>query len=178
MGMPKLYRMVCLSNSTPSRESAVLSRFMILPGWYTYKSRGKEIMEAVGPSGLMETMIIVSVRVLLEPRGVSLPSSKMLVTPSGTSKVGTAVGTAVDGVGTPSRKSSGAVTVRTGFCWGRLVGVVEGTAVFVGVAVGVLEAVGLGPGVSVPALVGVAEGSGVAVGDCSRVRRCLTSHNV
>ena len=106
---------------------------------------------------------MVSVRVSSEPKEVSLPSSRMLVVESGTSKVGTAVGTAVDGVGMPSRSSSGAVMVSTGSCCGRLVGVAVGTAVLVGVTVGVLLAVGLGPGVSVPALVGVAEGSGVSV---------------
>ena len=79
-------------------------------------SRGSEIMEAVGPSSLIETMIIVSVRVFSVPISVSLPSSRMLVVESGTSKVGTAVGTAVEGVGTPSRKFSGAVMVSTGSC--------------------------------------------------------------
>ena len=165
MGMPKLYKMVCLSKSTPPSDKAVLSRFIILPGMYTNKSRGSEIIEAVGPSSLMETMIIVSVRVSLDPSAVSLPSSKMLVVLSGTSKVGTAVGTAVEGVGTPSRKSSGAVMVRTGSCCGRLVGVAVGTAVLVGliVAVAVSPWVGLGPGVTDSSGVGVAVGGWVLV---------------
>ena len=120
-------------------------------------------MEAVGPSWLMETMIMVSVRVSSEPMGVSLPSSRMLVVLSGTSKVGTAVGTAVDGVGIPSSSSSGAEMVSTGSSWGRLVGVVVGTAVLVGVAVAVLDGVGLGPGVLVPTAVGVADGLGVSL---------------
>lgn len=104
-------------------------------------------MEAVGPSWLMETMIMVSVRISSEPMGVSLPSSRMLVVLSGTSKVGTAVGTAVEGVGMPSSSSSGAEMVSTGLTWGRLVGVAVGTAVLVGVVVlaGVVVGVGLGP---------------------------------
>lgn len=122
-------------------------------------------MEAVGPSWLMETMIMVSVRISSEPMGVSLPSSRMLVVLSGTSKVGTAVGTAVEGVGMPSSSSSGAEMVSTGLTWGRLVGVAVGTAVLVGVVVlaGVVVGVGLGPGVWVPTAVGVADGLGVSL---------------
>jgi hypothetical protein len=68
-------------------------------------------------------------------------------------------------VGTPSRKSSGAVIVSTGSCWGRLVGVEVGTSVLVGVGVkvAVSPCVGLGPAVADSADVGVAAGSGVLV---------------
>lgn len=114
-------------------------------------------MEAVPLPRLTVTMIMVSVRLESLSSGVSLPNSRMLVVSSGTSKVATAVGTAVGGVGIPSKNGGAAVAVNAGSVRGTLVGVCVGATVMVGN--GVL--VGVGPGVFVPA--GVAVGSGVAV---------------
>jgi hypothetical protein len=88
----------------------------------------------------------------------------MLVVPSGTSKVGTGVGTAVEGVGislVPVISVVGRKAMEGTNC-GRLVGeaVGGGVSVGVGVMVGVLLGVGEGPGVSVAASVGI----GVFVG--------------
>ena len=102
------------------------------------------------------TMIMVSVRVDASLSGVSLPRRRMLVVSFGTSKVATAVGTAVGGVGTPSKNGGAAVAVSTGSVRGTLVGVCVGATVMVGRGV----RVGVGPGVFVPA--GVTVGSGVA----------------
>lgn len=113
---------------------------------------------------LTATIIMVSVRVAPSSRGVSLPNSRMLVVSLGTSKVATAVGTAVGGVGMPSKNGGAAVAVRTGTTCGTLVGVCVGATVIVGMG-GVSVIVGLGPGVLVPD--GVLLGSGVAVSSAS-----------
>ncbi len=122
--------------------------------------------EAVPVERLTATMIMVSVRGAPSLRGVSLPRSRMLVVSDGISKVATAVGTAVGGVGIPSKNGGAAVNSSEGDSWGALVGVCVGATVMVGMG-GVSVAVGVGPGVFVPA--GVSLGVIVAVGMISSV---------
>lgn len=122
-------------------------------------------MDAVGPSGLMVTIIMVSVRPASSlSMGSSLPRSRMLVVPLGTSNVGTAVGMGTTGVGSPSRKKPTAtVASKVGSNMGRLVG--EGVTVGsdVGVLVGVLSGSFVTSGSSLAGR-GVWVGSGISVG--------------
>ena len=117
-------------------------------------SRGRETIEAVFVRRLIETMIIVSVREMPASRSWSLPSRSTLVTSSGTSNVGTAVGTGVDGVAV-IRLAGVPMKARPPFSCGILVGVAVGAGVSVGTGVGVDVSVGvaLGPGVGVRVIV-------------------------
>jgi hypothetical protein len=79
-----------------------------------------------------------------------------VVTSSGTSKVGTAVGTGVDGVAV-IRLTGVPTKARPPFSCGLLVGVTVGAGVSVGAGVGVRVSVGvaLGPGVGVSVIVAI-----------------------
>ncbi len=106
-------------------------------------------MAADGPSGLIDTTMMTSVRHPVELGRRSLPRSMMLIALSGTDAVGTMVGMAVTGVVSGVRVKSS----RVGLCRGRALGVMLG--------VGVTEGTGEGDGVTVG--LSVAGGSGVAV---------------
>jgi len=134
-------------------------------------------MAADGPSGLIETTMITSVRHPEELGRRSLPRSMMLIALFGTSAVGTIVGMAVTGVVSGVRVRSSSV----GLCSGRALGampgvkVAEGTGEGDGVALGGMVAGGSGVGVQVVGMevarvavrdgvrVGVAEIGGVGV---------------
>jgi hypothetical protein len=106
-------------------------------------------MAADGPSGLIETTMMTSVRHPVELGRRSLPRSMMLIALSGTQTVGTMVGMAVTGVVSGVRVRSS----RVGLCRGRALGVMLG--------VGVTEGTGERDGVVLGRP--VAGGSGVAV---------------
>lgn len=87
-------------------------------------------MAADGPSGLMDTMMMTSVRHPVELGRLSLPSSIMLIASFGTSAVGTIVGIAVTGVESGVSVSSSNVGLCSGLALGVMlgVGVSDGTA--------------------------------------------------
>lgn len=108
-------------------------------------------MDAVGPSLFIAKMIIVSVRPTPSSRPMSLPSRSTLVVPSGTWKVGTGVG-----MPPPIMNFVPVNTAKLGTIWGWLVGVREGTGVFVGRGVRVVVSTSSsGSGLAVALVFGV-----------------------